>query len=535
MNLSACWKRREGELRPLLPRRLPWGQRPPTHGHRRLRLRPRTPGTASCRGARALGAAAGSGARAAPLLAAAGRPRPCRGARRPRRAGPPRDGYLLRAADEAQEGCVVPARPEGSVVVALPVGPIAQHEVHGGAEVEHGGHVGAGQLAGVEGLRVPRAGAFHRRAVARRDHDELVLPAGQGGERAGGDGPGPARAGRRRLRWGNPPRGRPQAALTWPPQGHGRRGGGQARPSLGTGRCPARRGSWCREGAGRLAGKTRGRSVRGSPAGAVRGAGAAAGSAGCGAQLLRAQAPRRRPGARRAGAGELPQPGRTPRPGRPRRRDRGTASLTRAVGLKLPQRRSPGSGCRESPHRHHVAAAGAVLRQRVLSDGAAQPQPLHLQKAAVLRAPGRHVQLGTGDGAGGRQLPPALREPARGTPRRSEAPLRANPSLRPLPLGKAPGGQPWPRAWTSRQARGGEGESGAKAQGVGAAAPVSRGPSLCEELRARGSLALWRGVYARKEAEARPPLRYCNTAGTVVTPPTRGALSCSPLPRKAGL
>lgn len=73
----------------------------------------------------------------------------------PRRAGAPRHGYLLRAPDEAEKGRVVPARTEGSVVVTLPAGPVAQHKVRGGGEVDHGGHVGAGLAAGVEGLRLP--------------------------------------------------------------------------------------------------------------------------------------------------------------------------------------------------------------------------------------------------------------------------------------------------------------------------------------------------------------------------------------------
>ena len=32
VNFSACWRRWEGELRTLLPRCPPWGQKPPTHG-----------------------------------------------------------------------------------------------------------------------------------------------------------------------------------------------------------------------------------------------------------------------------------------------------------------------------------------------------------------------------------------------------------------------------------------------------------------------------------------------------------------------
>lgn len=150
----------------------------------------------------------------------------------------------------------------------------------------------------------------------------------------------------------------------------------------------------------------------------------------CGEQgpgLLRAQAAPRRPGGHRAGDGELPQPGRTPRPAGG---DGATTNLTRAVGLKLPQRRSPGSSGRQSLHRHHVAAAGgAELGQGVLRDGAAQTQPLHLQEATVLRAPPRDVQLGAGGRAGGQQLPPALWAPAHGPTRQSKAPLSGSPAL----------------------------------------------------------------------------------------------------------
>lgn len=159
-----------------------------------------------------------------------------------------------------------------------------------------------------------------------------------------------------------------------------------------------------------------------------------------GPRLLRAQAPPRQPGGHRAGDGELPQPRRTPGPAWV---DRATTNLTRAVGLKLPQRRSPRSSGRESLHRHHVAAAaGAELGQRVLRDGAAQTQPLHLQEATVLRAPPRDVQLGAGGRAGGWQLPPALWEPAHGPMRQSKAPLGGSPALRLPQAWKAPGEEP---------------------------------------------------------------------------------------------
>lgn len=78
-----------------------------------------------------------------------------------------------------------------------------------------------------------------------------------------------------------------------------------------------------------------------------------------------------------------------------------THTLTRAVALKGPQQCCPGPGSRQAPHGHRVSGARAVRRQRVLRDGAAQPQPLDLEEAAVLRAPGGDVQLGTGHGAGG--------------------------------------------------------------------------------------------------------------------------------------
>lgn len=78
-----------------------------------------------------------------------------------------------------------------------------------------------------------------------------------------------------------------------------------------------------------------------------------------------------------------------------------THTLTRAVALKVAQQCCPGPGSRQAPHGHRVSGARAVRRQRVLRDGAAQPQPLDLEEAAVLRAPGGDVQLGTGHGAGG--------------------------------------------------------------------------------------------------------------------------------------
>lgn len=183
----------------------------------------------------------------------AARPEPAEGPgsgwQQPRGAEAPHDGYLLRAADEAEKGRVVRARPEGSVVVALPVGPVAQHKVRGDGEVEHGRHVGAGLLAGVEGLRLPQAGAFHRRDVVRRGHDELVLPARQAVSGPGQTGMG--REARRRLRAsaavGKPFSGLRRAellllgaALTLLPRGDGRWGGGEARPSLGMGRCHGR-------------------------------------------------------------------------------------------------------------------------------------------------------------------------------------------------------------------------------------------------------------------------------------------------------
>ena len=176
------------------------------------------------------------------------------------------------------------ARPQGRIVVALPAGPVAQHEVRGRGEVEHGGHVGGGLPAGVEGLRLPRAGAFQHRAVVRGGHDELVLPAreaarwegrGRGRGERGGGGRGRALP-RGRLR-GEELAG---AALTWAPRGDGRWGRGGARPSLGTGRCPARCGSAGREGAGCLEGESRGVSVGGQHGGGCAGSGAAPGSAG---------------------------------------------------------------------------------------------------------------------------------------------------------------------------------------------------------------------------------------------------------------
>lgn len=98
-----------------------------------------------------------------------------------------------------------------------------------------------------------------------------------------------------------------------------------------------------------------------------------------------------------------------------------TQTLTRAVALKLPQQCCPGPGSRQAPHGHRVSGARAVRRQRVLRDGAAQPQPLDLQEAAVLRAPGGDVQLGTGHAAAG--------ERAQRTASHSPAALRCSPRL----------------------------------------------------------------------------------------------------------
>lgn len=94
----------------------------------------------------------------------------------------------------------------------------------------------------------------------------------------------------------------------------------------------------------------------------------------------------------------------------PGSRDSDTAKLTRAAGVKLPRQRSPGSSSRQPLDHHRVAAARAVLRQPELGDGAIEPQPLHLQHAAVPCVPGRDAQLRTGDTAGMQQLPPARRE-----------------------------------------------------------------------------------------------------------------------------
>lgn len=121
----------------------------------------------------------------------------------------------------------------------------------------------------------------------------------------------------------------------------------------------------------------------------------------------------------------------------PPQTDWDTASLTRTVGLKLPQRRGASSSSRESLHRHHVAAAGAVPRQPVCSDGAAQPQPPRLQEATILCAPRCDVQLGTGNRAAGQQLQPALWEPVPSMPRQDKAPWQTSPSLHLPPLWRA--------------------------------------------------------------------------------------------------
>jgi len=170
-----------------------------------------------------------------------------------------------------------------------------------------------------------------------------------------------------------------------------------------------------------------------------------------------------------------------PRPWSPRW-DWDAASVTGAVGRKLPERRSPGPGSRQSPHGHHVAAAGAVLGQPVLGDGAAQPQPLHLQDAAIPRAPRRDVQLGREAELEGSNVPTAHPDRAK-QPRQPPRPC-ACPAGGRLPQGNHQ--QPWPRAWTSKQTRGAEEEFGANAQDFRAAASVSKGPSLCEELWVRG-------------------------------------------------
>lgn len=140
-----------------------------------------------------------------------------------------------------------------------------------------------------------------------------------------------------------------------------------------------------------------------------------------------------------------------------------------------------------------------MLRQAVLSDRAIQPQPLHLQEAAVLRATCCDVQLGTGDRAGGQQLPPGLWEPAHSTPRESKAPLQASPSLHLPQLWKAPSGEPAGALTPCRQ----EEEFEANTQDVRVTASVSKGQSLCEELRARGMLSLWIAVYISNEPDAR--------------------------------
>lgn len=204
----------------------------PSRGHRVTRLWPRTPGTPSCPGTGVECALTGS-------PDAARGPAPAGSIRSERE---PRDGYLRREADEAQKGRVVAARAEGSVVVALPAAAVAQHEVRGGGEVENSGQVDAA----IEELWLPRADALDHRAVVRRGHDQLVLPAGP---KAGGTGRqwGQRRGGvcRPAPGWGEPCRGCRAAgtALTWPPQRDGRRGAGGARPSLGMGRCRGRCGS----------------------------------------------------------------------------------------------------------------------------------------------------------------------------------------------------------------------------------------------------------------------------------------------------
>lgn len=175
MNFSACWRRQEGELSPLLQHQPSWRQGPhpgppsdpavaqeprdaivPRHGTAEWPPSPR-------RGSEGRGP----------------------GRQHPQRAGAPR-WYLRAEAAEAQKGRVVPARAEGSVVPALAAAPVAQHEVRGGGEVENGGQV----HAGVGEPRLPRADALDQRAVVRRGHDQLVLPAGPrgGGTRARGHG-----------------------------------------------------------------------------------------------------------------------------------------------------------------------------------------------------------------------------------------------------------------------------------------------------------------------------------------------------------
>lgn len=121
----------------------------------------------------------------------------------------PHNRYLPGATDKAEKGCVVPAWMEGSIVVTLPMRPIAQHKVHGDSEVEHGSHVDTRLPAGVEGLRVAMAGVFHCCAVVRRGHNELVLPEGQDRERArrAGGGEGGMEVARGKCcHWGSPSR-----------------------------------------------------------------------------------------------------------------------------------------------------------------------------------------------------------------------------------------------------------------------------------------------------------------------------------------
>lgn len=54
-----------------------------------------------------------------------------------------------------------------------------------------------------------------------------------------------------------------------------------------------------------------------------------------------------------------------------------------------------------------------------------------------------------------------------------------------------------------------------------AAAPVSKGPSLCEQLRARGRPSFVRGVYTCTDPEARSLVWYCSTTDAVVTSPMK--------------
>lgn len=109
-----------------------------------------------------------------------------------------------------RKGYIVPDWPEGSIAVTLLMDPITQHKVCGGGEVEHGGYVDTGLLAGVEGLRLPGACTFHCRAIVCHGHNELVLPARQGGEKSGGDGDGESgteAAAGKHCWWRNPSQG----------------------------------------------------------------------------------------------------------------------------------------------------------------------------------------------------------------------------------------------------------------------------------------------------------------------------------------